>query len=1401
MRWRRALVWTGGGLIALVALLFAGLQTEPGQRTLAAFVSSAASSADSKLEISGLSGFFPTDLRVEKVELSDREGAWLKAVGARLRWSFASLFSGRLKVEQVAAEQIEVLRAPQPGEQSSDGGGGLPMGIDLATLSIDDLHVGALLGGVDSHWKLSGSALLAAHTQSHLKLEMNRSDGPTAHLHADIGFGLDRFNVDGEVLAEESTKGGVIATLIGRPDLDKVSLRLVARGDRGDGTANLAAEAGDAVTANGAARWHRDGGTTAISLDVSLVGPGLPDNPIGRLLRSPAKLAGEATLDDAGLLIVQRASLDVGPAKLNVTARYDTAADKLAATADLQAGEAGPLADLAGGVTWRDLHLNAKAELAGVAKKPQGTAALTASADDVVVASLVGGAPPPGHVDVNAKLGLQPDGRLIVDMFDARTDVLAAKLTGGYMPSSRDGEGKLTLDVPDLARFSTIAGIVLAGRSHLELSARARNDDLRADWQGTLDDLSLPGMPPGLARQAVRLSGGAGLQRDQSWRLDAVRMASDGFTFEASGRGRQRAGEIDLSLALPRLGVLQDDVGGSATAKGEVMLKSTGGDLHFTADLAGLSRGGIASRKLALTLDTSLEGEAVSGSIKANGDLANQPVTLDGRFARKADGGIVVPSVNGSWASAAIDVKDLAVTPTGATGSGHIRMAHLEDLAPLLGTDLSGGIDLQIDTEPEAAGKVKLALRGDGLHSGGTGVGDLQVDATVSDPLGAAAADATIKARRLSGVADIGQVTATVKGDRSAFDFSLRAIGARTSASLVAKVEPTADETRVALQRFEGRYQGVPLALAAPAHVKVAGARVAIEPASFRLGGGQLSVSGTVDPAASDLTLAIAALPLTLLEAFAPGSGVEGTGQAKLHVTGPLAAPHIEATYAANGLRIKRPETALLPALALQGTASVVGQQATFDAKVTAGGATNLGVKGKATIPQGKAPLAATIALTGSVDIAPFSPAIGNDVRSVAGTLRTDLTLNVKNTAVSGSGTMSLSGAAFSLPDSGLRLSGGQASLALQGDTLQLQKLSFQTARNGEVSATGTVRLEPAQGFPVDLAVTTRKALLANRPDLLASVSSEIKVTGSSSTGFDVSGTATIDRAEIAIGVGQAANYPTLPVREINGTATPNPAAPPPAKAAPRPAGATPIRLALKVEAPQAVFVRGRGLDAEVGGQFTVTGDPSKPAVLGSLSLRRGTFNLAGHRLDFTRGNVSLVTATTIDPLLDFVATTTVNSTVIEVDITGTSRAPKIELTSTPQLPQDEAMALLLFGKPSSGLSPFELLSAAQALSELTGRTPVGGSVIGKVRGGLGLDQLSINSSSSNPRNPTSGTTTSVEGGRYVSPGVYVGARQGASSDSSRGVVEVEVLKHTKLTGDIGADSTGKVGAKMEWDY
>jgi translocation and assembly module TamB len=1402
MRWLRYTAYGLGGLIVLLVAAFFLLQTPPGLRTLAKLVS------PSGVSVKGLGGFIPTDLKVERVELSDKDGIWLSLDDVRVSWSFWSLLSGRVRVEQVKAAKVDVLRPPLPDAEAAKEEAvkkkfGIPVGVDLGVLSVDDLHVGAPLGGVDSHWKLAGSGVLSADgSASALKLDMNRTDGPAARLAVDVGFDFTRFSIDGTIVAEESTKGGVVAALIGRPDLEGMSVKLIAKGDRNQGTAELVSGAGDAVTSNGGIRWQREGDATAVSVNLSLVGPGLPDSPVARLLRAPATLTAEATFDDAGLLVVKQSALKVGPAQLDATARYDTKADKLDATAKVVTGDSGPLSDLAAGARWRDLKLDVQATGSGFAAKPQVTATIKGNAADVVLPLPPEQALPPGPVTISAKVGLAPDGKLTIENLDLATALATVKGGGGFVPATEAADGKFTVDLADLAAFSKLANMPIGGRGHIELTAAHDKNRQRVTWQGTLDQLTLDGVPPGLLQESLKLSGGATLRQDKAWRLDKVAMASPGFTFEMSGSGRERTGSLDMTLKLPKLGVLQEDVGGSAEATGKVMMTPTGGDLQFTVDLAGLSRNGISSRKLTLMLDTSLEGEAVRGRVKAEGDLADQPLTLDGRFARNADGGILVPSFQGNWASAAIDVADLAVTPKGATGHGHLKFAKLEDLAPLLGTPLAGAIEADVATEPNDAGKVTVTLRGDRLASGATGVRTLQLDATVADPMGLAVADATLKADGLSGVADISRATVTVKGDMKAFDATAAVNGAITNANLAARIEPSPDEIKVALQRFDGRYQGIPIGLNGQAKAVVAGARVTIDPTALRVGGGTVRVAGVVDPAASNFTVDIAGLPLSLVDNFAPGSGVQGTLSGKAQVNGALANPRVQANYSLAGVRIKRPETALLPALALQGTASMADQRASLDARLSAGGNTNLTIKGNGAIPQGKAPPAFKVSINGAIDIAPFSPALGLSVRNVTGTLRPNLDLTIGNT-ITGSGTIALANATMSLPDAGMKLSGGEGMLSLQGETLQIQRLRFQTARNGEINTTGSVRLDPAQGFPVDLTVASRKALLVSRPDLVATISSDIKITGSSLNGFDVAGPVTIDRAELSIAASQGASYPTVPVKEINGTGPKDPANAP-AKAPPTPVNRQPanngVRLALNVQAPQAVFVRGRGLDAEVGGQFSVTGDPGAPAVQGNLSLRRGDFNLLGHRLTFKRGNVSLVTATTIDPLLDFAATTNVQGTTIEVDITGSSRAPKIEITSSPQLPQDEAMAMLLFGKPSSNLSPMEILSAAQAVAELTGKQSAGGGFLGKIRGGLGLDTLSVNSGGSGSGS-NQGTTTSVEGGRYVAPGVYVGARQGASADSSRGVVEWEIFNHTKLEGDIGADSNGKVGIKMEWDY
>src|SRR5665213_3118439 len=153
---------------------------------------------------------------------------------------------------------------------------------------------------------------------------MVRTDGPAAKVAADLAFNLDAVTVDGTIVAEESSAGGVIAALIGRPDLQKVSFKLAAKGGRDDGNDTLTVAAGDAMSSTGGAHWHREQKTTAISLDVSAVAPGLPDSPVARLMRQPATLNGEATLDDAGLLIVKSLALAAGPAKVEASGQYDT---------------------------------------------------------------------------------------------------------------------------------------------------------------------------------------------------------------------------------------------------------------------------------------------------------------------------------------------------------------------------------------------------------------------------------------------------------------------------------------------------------------------------------------------------------------------------------------------------------------------------------------------------------------------------------------------------------------------------------------------------------------------------------------------------------------------------------------------------------------------------------------------------------------------------------------------------------------------------------------------------------------------------------------------------------------------------------------------------------------------
>jgi translocation and assembly module TamB len=240
------------------------------------------------------------------------------------------------------------------------------------------------------------------------------------------------------------------------------------------------------------------------------------------------------------------------------------------------------------------------------------------------------------------------------------------------------------------------------------------------------------------------------------------------------------------------------------------------------------------------------------------------------------------------------------------------------------------------------------------------------------------------------------------------------------------------------------------------------------------------------------------------------------------------------------------------------------------------------------------------------------------------------------------------------------------------------------------------------------------------------------------------------------------------------------------------------------VQAPRQILVQGRGLDAELGGELHLGGTTDAPVVTGGFDLQRGTFSLGSSHLTFTTGTVTFSGSGLkgkIDPTLDFTAQSTVADVSVTLRITGLADSPKIELSSTPELPQDEILARLLFGRPAAQLSALQVAQIGGALATLSGG---GGGLnpLAKIQKTLGLDRLSVGGGTSSGTGTTSNTTNagaSIEAGRYVSSRVYVAVKE-STTGVSQLEVDVDLSKHLRLQTRLGNGTQTAQGTTPEND-
>ncbi|MGK0172772.1 MAG: translocation and assembly module TamB, partial [Gammaproteobacteria bacterium] len=234
------------------------------------------------------------------------------------------------------------------------------------------------------------------------------------------------------------------------------------------------------------------------------------------------------------------------------------------------------------------------------------------------------------------------------------------------------------------------------------------------------------------------------------------------------------------------------------------------------------------------------------------------------------------------------------------------------------------------------------------------------------------------------------------------------------------------------------------------------------------------------------------------------------------------------------------------------------------------------------------------------------------------------------------------------------------------------------------------------------------------------------------------------------------------------------------------------VSLDVEVDFPQEIFIRGRGLDSEWGGNIAVKGTAAAPIVVGRIESRRGQLELIGRVFTLVRGHIVFAGAREIDPTLGIRLQREANGITGRINIEGTASSPELSFSSTPSVSEDEVLARVLFGRSSNNLSATEALQLAAGVAALT-QGEAG--AVDKVRDSLGLDVLRVESGDAE------GESASASIGRYVQDGVYVGAKQSLDGKESSVVVEVEVRDDIVLDVDVGVSGSGSVGVTWRRDF
>ena len=1352
-------------LVALVALIGIGARYLPLMPQARLFIEARTDGLKlgriGKLKIEGLSGDIWDEFSIRRLTIADEEGVWLEAHNIDVDWDYAPLFRRKLYAESVVAELVRVIRRPVLTPKGKDAG--LPVSFDIDKLEarLETLPAFSVERGdfdLDAAFEIArrggGEGTLAAASRLHA------GDG----LKADFKYGRDQvFIVNADAV---ESLGGPIAGSLGLDATQPFLLTARINGTQKQGTIYIVAKTGKTTPLDAQGGWGANGlnargkadlaASTLLKPVVRMFGPTAEFTATGRQA-SPGvyNLDLDAKSENITLKAVGpvRPSDQTTPTGINIDARIGDLT-RIVKTPKMGAGRVvarltGKPADftLKGNVVIDDLKLAdyGLGRAQGPATLRLASRELTLDADlsgsggrgSGFVATWMGGNP-----RAAVKLSRLKDGRLLIRSLTGRGNGfnLAAKgsttLTGGL---SFDGD----IELWNLAQAREGA----SGRINAKWSASSGRrtpwvftaDATGRDFASGMDELDrLLGPTPRLQAKAT-LNG-------KAWnfaRLDLNGKAGDvksagiygpdnalKFTLDWRANGPFTAGPVEIAGKIEGDGALTGTV------------SEPRADLKARIDAIDLGPLDLTNANLALTF--ARLANQTDGAIRVTSGSNYGPAAGAAKF-RFTQGGV--------------DLSEIDANAGGATAKGAIALR---------------------DGSPSSA-DLTLAVRPGAFITSGEANGRVQITDAGGGPTGNVSLTASNVAFKDNPML-IRSATLTANGPLSRIPYQLKADIMRGEIPIAAEgsgIASDAAEGWTVSFNGQGRVNKVQVRTLEALNVAFGGPETSAVGA-FSVGGGRADIDFRLRDRAANVRAVLAGVDVSVLSPDLQGR-IDATLTASgrgANLTGQLDA-QLDNLRSTDG-----------PAnLAVDGTVKAVlaDTRLTIDAQATGGGglrsSANLVLPAEASADPFRVAINRTRPMTGRFDIdgevQPIWDLFFGGARTIAGRAQAQGTIGGTMNDPRLTGTATLTNGRLEDFGTGLKLRNVSIAAELSNDAVNVSRFDGQDEGNGTINGQGRISLTP--GGSSTFTLTAQSFLVIDNDLAEAEASGRVTVTRGADGKATLVGALTIDRANIVANPPTPSGVVPLEVIEINVPASRADVFDTPASRGPA------VALDVSLRADRRIFVRGRGLNAELSLDAHVRGTTAAPILTGEARVVRGEYDFAGKRFEFDDNSVVYLASSPERIRLQLSATRDDPTLTAVIQVRGTAAKPEIELTSRPVLPQDEVLSQVLFGRSASQLSPVE---AAQLAASLAGLATGGGfDVIGGLRGLAGLDRLSFGGGD------TAGGFT-ISGGKYLTDDVSL-ELTGGGRDGAAVQVEWRIRRNLAVVSRVA--QTGDTKLSVRW--